>query len=248
MCFDRSNQTCSGFLFWSAFYGSYWFSLIAGACGFTGGFWDCRFVEFTFCFSVYKSLGFTDVRLGYGFCCSRFFRYNFRRFVRKRLLSRIIFLFSCICFCLRVFIADRSGLDVGVGHKARPHWLLDDWRLLISVARLRLFPLRALSGRRTTLQTKRQWDLKFEWSKFFSLRTGLLLAELSESDELPLPLEDEDEEDEDDELVLEPDVLPLRGCFGGILWYLKQHSSIKILHFLRFHFHWLTSKALGTRI
>ena len=58
--------------------------------------------------------------------------------------------------------------------------------------------------------------------------TCLLLAELSESDELPEPLEDdeEDPEDEDEEVVLDPDVLRLTlvltlipGVFvvGGIL-------------------------------
>ena len=58
--------------------------------------------------------------------------------------------------------------------------------------------------------------------------TCLLLAELSESEELPEPLEDdeEDPEDEDEEVVLDPDVLRLilvltliPGVFvvGGIL-------------------------------
>ena len=46
----------------------------------------------------------------------------------------------------------------------------------------------------------------------------MLLAELSESEELPLPLEDdEDDEEEEDDVVLEPEVLPLNLGFGGIL-------------------------------
>ena len=52
-----------------------------------------------------------------------------------------------------------------------------------------------------------------------NLLTGLLLAELSESDELPL-LDEEDEdpdEDEEDELPEDPEVLPLNLGFGGIL-------------------------------
>lgn len=46
----------------------------------------------------------------------------------------------------------------------------------------------------------------------------LLLAELSESEELPDPLEDdEDDPEEDEEDVLEPEVLPLIRGFGGIV-------------------------------
>ena len=48
--------------------------------------------------------------------------------------------------------------------------------------------------------------------------TCLLLAELSESEELPDPLEDdEDDPEEDEEDVLEPEVLPLIRGFGGIV-------------------------------
>ena len=52
----------------------------------------------------------------------------------------------------------------------------------------------------------------------FIYLTCLLLAELSESEELPDPLEeDEDDPDEDEDDVLEPEVLPLIRGFGGIL-------------------------------
>ena len=48
--------------------------------------------------------------------------------------------------------------------------------------------------------------------------TCLLLAELSESEELPDPLEEEedDPEDEDEEEELDPEVLLLNRGFGGI--------------------------------
>ena len=48
--------------------------------------------------------------------------------------------------------------------------------------------------------------------------TCLLLAELSESEELPDPLEEEedDPEDEEEEEELDPEVLLLNRGFGGI--------------------------------
>ena len=60
--------------------------------------------------------------------------------------------------------------------------------------------------------------------------TGLLLAELSESDELPL-LDDEDEdpdEDDEDELPEDPEVLPLNLGLGGILINSLQNLSFNL--------------------
>ena len=71
-----------------------------------------------------------------------------------------------------------------------------------------------------------------------NLLTGLLLAELSESDELPL-LDEEDEdpdEDEEDELPEDPEVLPLNLGFGGILIYNLQNLSFNLENSSCLHF------------
>ena len=63
-----------------------------------------------------------------------------------------------------------------------------------------------------------------------NLLTGLLLAELSESEELPLldeEDEDPDEEEEDDEPE-DPEVLPLNLGFGGILINNLQNLSFNL--------------------
>ena len=86
--------------------------------------------------------------------------------------------------------------------------------LLVLISLLSFFSFRAFSW--TPLE-----DDKIIFKEFMInyLLTGLLLAELSESEELPL-LDEEDEdpdEDEEDELPEDPEVLPLNLGLGGIL-------------------------------
>ena len=93
---------------------------------------------------------------------------------------------------------------------------------------MRFFSLRAL--RWTTLEKGESYTWTTPY--YSKILTGLELAELSESEELPLPLEDEDDEDEEEEeVVLEPEVLPLSLGLGGIVRFLKLNLLSRIFHF-----------------